>query len=183
MRKIRKYGLFVLYSLIGTGIDWLILILSSLAIKGVAFCTKLITILTTFTYDKALYDAIIKDGCSVANVISYAIGVALTFSWSAKYAFKVNDNMSDRIRNTIFIHVLGLLVQSGLFAVLIHNGFDEFWTKVITICENAVLMGAGNIFIVFRNYKKGDNEVNDNKKIPGTWVFSKLNYGYFLYLF
>ena len=161
----KKYLLFVWYSAIGTVADWILLIFLSLMIKGIA----LVTMVATFNFDMEFFRMFVRHGCAVSNVISYAIGVAITFVLSAKYAFKLNDNMGKRIRNTTVIHIIGLLVQSGLFAVLIHHrGYDENTAKIITICENAVLMGAGNIFIVFRNYKKEDKSTEQQKKVSET---------------
>jgi len=174
MNRFRKYGLFAWYSIIGTGVDWVCLKFLSTLFRGIIF----IIMIVTFSYDGDTFNTLIKHSCAVSNVLSYAIGVAVTFVLSVKYAFKIKDNMPDRITNTVLIHFLGLLVQGGLFAVLIHNGFDENPAKIITICENAVLMGAGNIFIVFRNYKK-DNSTKKQKKVSETWVFSSLIYGYF----
>ena len=160
----RKYLLFGLYSVIGTIADWILLKFLSLIVKGIA----LVTMLATINLDMEYFKMFIRHGCAVSNVASYAVGVAITFVLSAKYAFKLNDNMGKRIRNTTVIHIIGLLVQSGLFAVLIHHrGYDENTAKIITICENAVLMGAGNIFIVFRNYKK-DNSTKKQKKVSET---------------
>lgn len=171
----KKYLLFVWYSVIGTIADWTLLIFLSLIIKGIA----LVTMIATLNFDMEYFKMFVRHGCAASNVVSYAIGVAITFVLSAKYAFKLNDNMGRRIRNTTVIHIVGLLVQSGLFAMLIHHrGYDENTAKIITICENAVLMGAGNIFIVFRNYKK-DNSTKKQKKVSETWAFSSAIYGYF----
>lgn len=170
----KKYLLFGWYSVIGTAIDWILLKFLSLMVKGIA----IVTMISTVNYDLDFFNTFVNHGCAISNVLSYAIGVAVTFVLSVKYAFKIKDNMPDRITNTVIIHFLGLLVQGGLFAVLIHNGFDENPAKIITICENAVLMGAGNIFIVFRNYKK-DNSTKKQKKVSETWAFSGAIYGYF----
>lgn len=175
MQRFKKYWLFVWYSIVGTGVDWVFLKLLSFSFKSMVF----ITILKTGNFDRMFFDNLIKYGCTIANIVSYAIGVATTFFLSAKYAFKINDNIPDRIKNTILIQIIGLLVQSGLFAILIHNGFDENPAKIITICENAVLMGAGNIFVVFRNYRKEGNNTKQQKKVSETWVSSSLIYGYF----
>ena len=155
----RKYLLFGLYSVIGTIADWILLKFLSLVVKGIA----LVTMLATINLDMEYFSMFVRHGCAVSNIVSYAIGVAITFVLSAKYAFKLNDNMGRRIRNTTIIHIVGLLVQSGLFAVLIHSGFGENAAKIITICENAVLMGAGNIFIVFKNYKQQDKNAKPKK--------------------
>ena len=162
----KKYVLFGWYSAIGTLLDWILLKFLSLMVKGIA----LVTMLTTINLDMEYFNIFVRHGCAVSNIVSYAIGVAITFILSAKYAFKLDDNMGRRIRNTTIIHIMGLLVQSGLFAVLIHTGSSENTAKFITICENAVLMGAGNIFIVFRNYNKKDEKDETQKKVSGTWV-------------
>ena len=173
MGRFKKYALFTLYSFVGTAVDWILLKISSLLSKGAIFAYMIVT----FSYDEDLFNILIRHSSTAANVVSYAIGVAVTFVLCVKYAFKINDNMPDRIKNTVFIHILGLLVQSGLFALLIHNGFDENYAKIITICENALLMGAGNIFIVFKSYKQDKNA--KSKKVSETWVPSGLIYGYF----
>lgn len=170
----KKYLLFGWYSVIGTAIDWILLKFLSLMVKGIA----IVTMISTVNYDLDFFNTFVNHGCAISNILSYAIGVAITFVLSAKFAFKLNDNMEKRIRNTTVIHIIGLLIQSGLFAVLIHSGSDENTAKIITICENAVLMGAGNIFIVFRNYKK-DNSTKKQKKVSETWAFSSAIYGYF----
>ena len=175
----RKYLLFGLYSVIGTIADWILLKFLSLVVKGIA----LVTMLATINLDMEYFSMFVRHGCAVSNIVSYAIGVAITFVLSAKYAFKLNDNMGRRIRNTTIIHIIGLLVQSGLFAVLIHSGFGENAAKIITIGENAVLMGAGNIFIVFRNYKKEGKSTELQKKVSETWVYLSLIYGYFFSLY
>ena len=163
MGRFKKYALFVLYSFVGTAVDWVLLKISSLLSKGIIFAYMIVT----FSYDEDLFDTLIRHSSAAANMLSYAIGVAVTFVLCVKYAFKINDNMPDRIKNTVLIHVLGLLVQSGLFALLIHGGFEENHAKIITICENAVLMGAGNIFIVFKSYKK-DKKSAKSKKVSET---------------
>lgn len=173
MDRFKKYGLFVFYSCVGTLADWILLKFLSLMFRGIIFTTMLVT----FTYDGDSFNTLIRHSSAVSNILSYAVGVAITFILSVKFAFKINDNMADRVKNTVFIHVLGLLIQSGLFALLIHSGFEENHAKIITICENALLMGAGNIFIVFKSYKKDKNA--KQKKVSETWVYSRLIYGYF----
>lgn len=173
MGRFKKYALFVLYSFVGTAVDWVLLKISSLLSKGIIFAYMIVT----FSYDEGLFDTLVRNSSAGANMVSYAIGVAVTFILCIKYAFKINDNMPDRIKNTVFIHILGLLVQSGLFALLIHSGFEENHAKIITICENALLMGAGNIFIVFKSYKQDKSA--KSKKVSETWVYSSLIYGYF----
>ena len=162
MYKFRKYWLFAWYSCVGTLADLILLIFLSLMFRGIIFSTMLVT----FTYDRDLFSILIKNSSAVSNVLSYAVGVAITFILCIKYAFKINDNIPNRIRNTVIIHILGLLVQSGLFAFLIHNGCYEVNAKFITICVNAVLMVIGNLLIVFKKYNQDDDK--QQKKVSGT---------------
>ena len=162
MSGFKKYALFAWYSCIGTLADWILLIFLSLMFRGIIFSTMLVT----FTYDGDLFNSLIKHSSAISNVLSYAVGVAITFVLSVKYAFKINDNMSSRIKNTVFIHFLGLIVQSGLFAFLIHKGCYEVNAKIITICVNAVLMVTGNLLIVFKKYEQ--DEGKQQKKVSET---------------
>ena len=173
MGRLKSYCLFAFYSCIGTAADWILLTFLSLMFRGIILSIMLLT----FTYDIDVFSNLIKHSSALSNVISYAVGVAITFILCVKYAFKINDNMPNRIRNTVIIHILGLLVQSGLFAFLIHNGCDEVNAKIITICENAVLMATGNLLIVFKKYKQ--DEGKQQKKVSETWVYSTLICGYF----
>ena len=99
---------------------------------------------------------LISNAYTLSNIVSYPIGVALAFYWSAKYAFHMMDHMRERIRDTILVHVTGLVVQELPLYVLKLNGKTEDYAKLVAIAVNAVLMAFSSILIVFR---KRDNKI------------------------
>ena len=107
-------------------------------------------------YKGIILVSLYKNAYTLSNVISYPVGVALAFYWSAKYAFKTLDHMKERIRDTILVHVTGLVVQELLLYVLKLNGKTEDYAKLVAIAVNAILMAFSSILIVFR---KRDNKI------------------------
>ena len=104
-----------------------------------------------------ILEFLINNAYTLSNVISYPVGVALAFYLCAKYAFNTMDHMKDRIRDTILVHLTGLVVQELLLYILIISiGKTEDYAKGVTIIVNAVLMSLSNILSVFR---KRDNRI------------------------
>jgi len=176
MKKITLFGCF---SAIGTIADCILLIFISLFFKGIILTViftnvngieeLILTIISFMLGNLEKLDMLNKYAYSLANFISYAIGVAITFVLSAKYAFKVSEEtVTKRAILTTIIHIIGIIVQTVLFNRLIWHGWDNGTAKTITIAVNAVLMGASNIFIVFRNYNKKDEKNEAQKKVSGT---------------
>ena len=167
----KKYILFGWYSAIGTLIDCLLLILISLFFKGIVFTAifakisgiqeLILTILSIVCGSFEKLDTLNKYATSLANFISYGVGVAITFILSAKYAFKVSKkSVNRRATATTIIHILGLIVQTILFNELTWHGWDNGTAKEMTIVINAVLMGLSNIFIVFKKDKDENIIIN-----------------------
>lgn len=176
MRKIILFGCF---SAIGTIADCILLIFISLFFKGIIFTViftnvngieeLILTIMSFMLGNLEKLYILNKYAYSLANFISYAIGVAITFVLSAKYAFKVSEEtVTKRAILTTIIHIIGIIVQTVLFNKLIWRGLDNGTAKTITIIVNAVLMGFSNIFIVFRNYNKKSEEGELQKKVSET---------------
>lgn len=113
---------------------------------------------------------------SIANIISYATGVMISFFLCRKFVFKVKDHVARRTISTIAVHFVGLIIQELLLDSLLKSGMNLNIAKMITVAENGILMYFLNVFIVFRKYKPIRRK---QKKVSETWVFSSLIYGYF----
>lgn len=153
--KTKKYILFLIFSGVGTGFDWLLmkilapviiepliqmLIVSSILSENV--CRVLVPIV--YNIKENIY--------AITNVISYPVGVAIAFLLSAKYAFKTpKEDMNKCIKDTIIVHITGYALQELLLFILTaFFGKDEDNAKFITIVVNGILMLFSNILIVFR---------------------------------
>ena len=90
---------------------------------------------------------------TIANIISYAIGVMISFFLCRKFVFKVKDHVLRRTLSTIAVHFVGLVIQELLLDFLLRNGMDLNVAKMVTVAENGILMYFLNVFIVFRKYK------------------------------
>ena len=113
---------------------------------------------------------------TIANIISYATGVMISFFLCRKFVFKVKDHVLRRTLSTIAVHFVGLVIQELLLDSLLGNGVDLNIAKMITVAENGILMYFLNVFVVFRKYKPIRR---NSKKVSETWVSSSLIYGYF----
>lgn len=113
---------------------------------------------------------------NVANIISYAIGVMISFFLCRKFVFKVRDHVARRTLSTIAVHFVGLIIQELLLGALLDLEWELNLAKLATVAENGVLMYFLNKYIVFRKYKTIRTR---SKKVSETWVFSSLIYGYF----
>ena len=63
MGRFKKYALFVLYSFVGTAVDWVLLKISSLLSKGIIFAYMIVT----FSYDEGLFDTLVRNSSAGAN--------------------------------------------------------------------------------------------------------------------
>ena len=113
---------------------------------------------------------------SIANIISYAIGVMISFFLCRKFVFKVKDKLLRRTLSTISVHFVGLIVQELLLNALLSLQWELNIAKLGTVIENGILMYFLNKYIVFRKYKTIRRK---SKKVSETWVFSSTIYGYF----
>ena len=112
----------------------------------------------------------------IANIVSYAIGVMISFFLCRKFVFKVRDHIARRTISTITVHFVGLVIQELLLDSLLDQGIDLNIAKGVTVIENGILMYFLNKYIVFRKYKPIRRKP---KKVSETWVSSSLIYGYF----
>jgi len=142
---LKQNALFAFYCGIGTLADWGILNLLSMKM----------------------------DNENVANLISYTIGVMISFFLCRAFVFKVKNHITRRIFSTISVHILGLVLQYLLLKLLLELGWKLNPAKLITIIENAFVMYFLNKYIVFREYK------TEQKKVSENWYFSGLFCGYF----
>lgn len=113
---------------------------------------------------------------TIANIISYATGVMISFFLCRKFVFKVKDHVARRTLSTIAVHFVGLVIQELLLDSLLGSGVDLNIAKMVTVIENGILMYFLNVFVVFRKYKPIKRR---SKKVSETWVCSSLIYGYF----
>jgi len=90
---------------------------------------------------------------SIANIISYAIGVMISFFLCRKFVFKVKDKLLRRTLSTISVHFVGLIVQELLLNALLSLQWELNIAKLGTVIENGILMYFLNKYIVFRKYK------------------------------
>ncbi len=115
---------------------------------------------------------------SVANIISYIIGILVAFFLCRSLVFKTNDHLERRLASTLLVHGVGLIVQQILLDIFLNLGWALNIAKIITIAENAILMYFLNIFVVFRKYKSSKSRASNN------WVYFQFNMNalYFLVL-
>ena len=113
---------------------------------------------------------------TIANIISYAIGVIISFFLCRKFVFKVKDHVLRRTISTIAVHFIGLVIQELLLNSLLENDMDLNIAKIVTVAENGILLYFLNVFVVFRKYKPIKRK---SKKVSETWVSSSKIYGYF----
>lgn len=90
---------------------------------------------------------------TIANIISYAIGVIISFFLCRKFVFKVKDHVLRRTISTIAVHFIGLVIQELLLNSLLENDMDLNIAKIVTVAENGILLYFLNVFVVFRKYK------------------------------
>lgn len=153
--KSKKYILFLVFSGIGTGFDWILM--KALAPVIIERLTQMLIISSILNKNVFLTLApvvsnIMENIYAVTNFISYPIGVAIAFILSAKYAFKIKEeDMKKCTKDTIAVHVTGYGLQELLLIILtVFLGMDEDRAKFITIVVNGILMLFSNIFVVFR---------------------------------
>ena len=115
---------------------------------------------------------------SIANIISYIIGILVAFFLCRSLVFKTNDHLERRLASTLLVHGVGLIVQQILLDIFLNLGWALNIAKIITIAENAILMYFLNIFVVFRKYKSSKSRASNN------WVYFQFNMNalYFLVL-
>ena len=89
----------------------------------------------------------------IANIISYAIGVMISFFLCRRFVFRVRDHLTRRTISTITVHFVGLVIQELLLDSLLNQGMDLNIAKGVTVAENGILMYFMNKYIVFRKYK------------------------------
>ena len=77
---------------------------------------------------------------SIANIISYIIGILVAFFLCRSFVFKANDHLERRLASTLLVHGVGLIVQQALLTVLLNFGWGLNIAKIVTIAENAILM-------------------------------------------
>lgn len=102
---------------------------------------------------------------SIANIISYIIGILVAFFLCRSFVFKANDHLERRLASTLLVHGVGLIVQQILLDIFLNLGWELNIAKIITIVENAILMYFLNIFVVFRKYKSSKSRASNN------WVY------------
>lgn len=153
--KTKKYILFLIFSGIGTGIDWLLM--KTLAPVITQHLSEILII--SGVLSKNVFQILAPIVCNIkeniyviTNFVSYPIGVAIAFILSAKYAFKTKkEDMNKCIRDTIVVHATGYALQEVLLFILtVYLGKDEDSAKFTTIVVNGILMLFSNIVIVFR---------------------------------
>ena len=154
--KSKKYVLFLIFSGIGTGFDWMLM--KTLAPVIINPLTQMLIVSSILSEN--IFQILAPIVCNIreniyviTNFISYPIGVAIAFLLSAKYAFKTpKEDMNKCIRDTIIVHITGYALQELLLFIL--TAFfnkDEDTAKFITIVVNGLLMLFSNILIVFRD--------------------------------
>lgn len=102
---------------------------------------------------------------TIANIISYATGVMISFFLCRKFVFKVKDHVARRTLSTIAVHFVGLVIQELLLDSLLGSGVDLNIAKMVTVIENGILMYFLNVFVVFRKYKPTKRQ---SKKVSET---------------
>lgn len=154
--KSRKYVLFLVFSGIGTGFDWMLM--KTLAPVIINPLTQMLILSSILSEN--VFQVLVPVVCNIeeniyaiTNVISYPVGVAIAFLLSAKYAFKTpKEDMNKCVKDTIIVHITGYGLQELLLVILtVFICMDEDFAKLITIVVNGLLMLFSNIFIVFRD--------------------------------
>jgi len=105
---------------------------------------------------------------SIANIISYVVGVIVAFFLCRSFVFRAKDYLGRRLSSTLLVHGVGLIVQQIILEMLLNAGLGLNMAKMITIAENAILMYFLNIFVVFRKYKSKKSGASTD------WVYFKL---------
>lgn len=130
---LKKNVLFILFSAAGTGVDWGLL--------------------------KVLVHCGMKE--TVANLISYPIGVLVAFFLCRNFAFKLKDRLGRRLGSTVVVHIIGFCVQQVVFYILVRFlGINMNDAKMVTIVENAILMYFLVPRTVFAEYKPKKSRVS-----------------------
>ena len=106
---------------------------------------------------------------TVANAISYVVGIIVAFFLCRAFVFKTKDHLERRLASTLLVHGVGLIVQQALLIALLNFGWGLNVAKIVTIVENAILMYFLNIFVVFRSYKTTKSRASKN------WVYLQYN--------
>ena len=162
--KSRKYVLFLVFSGIGTGFDWMLMkTLAPVIINPLIQILILSSILSenVFQILAPIACNIVENIYAITNFISYPIGVAIAFILSAKYAFKTpKEDMNKCIKDTIAVHLTGYGLQELLLIILtVFISMNENKAKFITIVVNGILMLFSNILIVFRDRNNAKTKV------------------------
>ncbi|MGI6230779.1 MAG: GtrA family protein [Tractidigestivibacter sp.] len=88
----------------------------------------------------------------VANVISVACGLTLSFYFNRRYTFKVSDNPGRRYVMFIGIGLCGMCVQELVIAALTTcEGFSSLLAKLCALVSAGLLQFALNRTITFRS--------------------------------
>ena len=99
---------------------------------------------------------------TIANGISYIVGILVAFFLCRSFVFNAKDHTSRRLASTLIVHFVGLVVQQLLLNFLLKLGWGLNVSKIVTVVENAILMYFLNIIVVFREYKSQKSRASKN---------------------
>lgn len=103
--------------------------------------------------DFCVYSAMILTGINllIANAIGVNVGIITSFCLNRRYNFKVKDRTKTRFASFYLIGMIGLAISTGMLYVAVDRlGFNEFYSKLLTIVLVALIQFMLNKTITFR---------------------------------
>lgn len=106
------------------------------------------------TLDFLVYSILLRTGTlqyQAANACGYISGTLLSFFLNARFNFKVQDRMAERLLSFCLVAFLGWVASAGTLYLLVHRaGFDKYLSKLATLAIAVGLQYNLNRLISFR---------------------------------
>lgn len=106
------------------------------------------------TLDFCVYSLLLKARLfdyQAANAIGYASGTLLSFILNARFNFRVNDRIAQRLVCFFGVALLGWTISAGLLHLLIGDlGFNRYLSKIPTLVAVMLVQYNLNRWISFR---------------------------------